>query len=52
MSRRAVIIALSSTGLFACSATPHQGTLAELDAVPADIDEIYVADSLERAAHG
>ncbi len=35
----------------ACGTTVDQGdTLSQLDAVPADIEDIYVADSLERAA--
>ena len=44
----AMIIALA---LQACATSgERQGTLAELESVPADVDEIYVADSLERAA--
>ena len=37
--------------LAACSATDQQGTLAQLEQVPADVDDIYVADSLDRAAN-
>jgi TolA-binding protein len=37
--------------LAACgTTTTEQGTLAQLEQVPADVEEIYVADSLERAA--
>ena len=36
--------------LAACSTTSEQGTLAQLERVPADVEEVYVADSLERAA--
>ena len=51
MKRNAIGLLLCSAGLFACAGGGNRpGTLAELDAVPADIDEIYVADSLERAA--
>ncbi|MGB5630994.1 MAG: tetratricopeptide repeat protein, partial [Woeseiaceae bacterium] len=39
------------TGLAACGTTEDRsGTLAELDNVPPDLDEIYLDDSLERAA--
>jgi hypothetical protein len=51
MKRNALTLSLLSTGLFACaSGGNHPGTLAELEVVPADVDEVYVADSLERAA--
>jgi len=35
-----------------CSTTsgPTSGTLAELESMPADLEEVYLADSLERAA--
>ena len=34
-----------------CASGPRvAGTLAELDRMPADVDEVYLADSLERAA--
>lgn len=47
----AVIIALASTGLAACATNGgDEGTLADLAEVPADIDEVYLGDSLERAA--
>jgi tetratricopeptide (TPR) repeat protein len=48
---RQVIIFLSCAGLAACASTVDQsGTLSQLDAVPADVEDIYVSDSLERAA--
>jgi tetratricopeptide (TPR) repeat protein len=50
MKRQALIISLASVAVFGCATTSNQGTLAELEAVPADIEEVYVADSLERAA--
>jgi tetratricopeptide (TPR) repeat protein len=50
MIRHAVIFSLASIGLFACATTSNQGTLAELEQVPADVDEVYLDDSLERAA--
>ncbi len=37
-------------GIAACSTTSERGTLAQLEQVPADIEEVYVADSLDRAA--
>lgn len=44
-------IAIAALALTACSSTVEQsGTLAELDTVEADLDEIYLEDSLERAA--
>ena len=51
MRRNTFIIALASTGLFACGTAPvHHGTIAELDSVPADLEEVYLEDGLERAA--
>ncbi len=51
MIRHAVILALASVGLFACATTTSdQGTLAELQQVQADIEEVYLDDSLDRAA--
>ena len=41
---------LAGIGVVSCASAPQHGTLAELAAVPADTEEIYVADSLERAA--
>ena len=51
MKRNTLVIALTSAGLYACGSAPvHQGTLAELQAVPPDLEEIYLEDGLERAA--
>jgi tetratricopeptide (TPR) repeat protein len=50
MKRNTVIILLSSIGLLACATTSNRGTLAELEELAADIDEVYVDDSLDRAA--
>ncbi len=50
MKRHAVIFGLASIGLSACATTSDQGTLAELEQVQADVDEVYLDDSLERAA--
>jgi len=50
MKRHALIIALASTGLFACATTSENGTLAELQQVQPDVEDVYLEDSLERAA--
>ena len=52
MTRRHIIVfSLASMGLVACATTTSEhGTLAELDSVEADVDEVYLEDSLERAA--
>lgn len=51
MRAQFLIPPLACFALFGCASTGnYQGTLGELEAVEADIDEIYVADSLERAA--
>jgi len=51
MSRRRLILMVClSAALGACSTTTPQGTLAELERVPADVEEVYLEDSLERAA--
>ena len=50
MNRHPVILALAAAGLAACASTTDQGTLAELEQVQADMDEVYLDDSLERAA--
>ncbi len=50
MRPHVVAFGLSCAALAACSTVSEQGTLAQLDEVPADIEEVYVADSLERAA--
>ena len=48
--RHAVILSLACIGLGACSTISDQGTLAELAHVEADTDEVYLTDSLQRAA--
>ena len=51
MRRHAVILAIACVGLSACATTTSDhGTLAELEQVEADIEEIYLDDSLDRAA--
>ena len=50
MQLRAAIIAVACTGVAGCATTGQQGTLAELQQVPADVEEVYLDDSLERAA--
>jgi len=51
MMRRAVSLGLLSACLAACSAPVREnGTLAELENVPADLTEVHLEDSLERAA--
>ena len=51
MKRRLAIIGLFGASLAACtSAVREEGTLAELENVPADLSEVYLEDSLERAA--
>jgi len=41
---------MASIGLFACATTNNDGTLAELQQVEADTEEVYLDDGLERAA--
>ncbi len=51
MNMRYLACCFLLTGLAACGTTEDRsGTLAELDNVPPDLDEIYLDDSLERAA--
>ena len=51
MKRVIPVIGLSALVLSACSSTvTQQGTLAELRTVEPDLDEVYLEDSLERAA--
>ena len=50
MIRHTVILSFASVGLFACATTSNQGTLAELEQVQANVDEVYLDDGLERAA--
>ena len=48
--RNIIAFSLASVGLFACATTSDEGTLAELQQVEADTEEVYLDDSLERAA--
>jgi tetratricopeptide (TPR) repeat protein len=48
--QRSVIILLVCMGLAACATSEPQGTLAELQHVAADVEEVYLEDSLDRAA--
>jgi tetratricopeptide (TPR) repeat protein len=48
--RHAFILLLTCTGLIACATRSDRGTLAELEQVEADTEEIYLGDSLQRAA--
>lgn len=51
MKLKVYIVSLACLGLLACGTSKtKQGTLADLEGAAADIDEIFVADSLERAA--
>ena len=51
MNMRRIACCLLLTGLAACGTTVNKsGTLAELAKVPADLDEVFLDDSLERAA--
>ena len=50
MDKRTLIFVLCCAGLTACATTEYQGTPAELQKVEADVDEVYLEDSLERAA--
>ncbi|MGH8222116.1 MAG: tetratricopeptide repeat protein, partial [Woeseiaceae bacterium] len=50
MTRRPLMLAIASAGLAACASTSDRGTLAELEQMQPDLDEVYVDDSLDRAA--
>jgi len=50
MSNKALWLSSVCLGLAACATTTQQGTLAELHEVQPDISEVYLEDSLERAA--
>lgn len=50
MKLRQLLSMFSAAGLFACATSSEQGTLAELANVAPDIDEVYLDDSLDRAA--
>ena len=49
---RRILVGSACAVIAACGGTPEEptGTLSELKQVPADIEDIQVADSLERAA--
>ena len=48
--RNLIVFSMASIGLFACAATSNEGTLAELQQMEADTEEVYLDDGLERAA--
>jgi tetratricopeptide (TPR) repeat protein len=51
MKRRVLTLGIACLSLAACSTTvTQQGTLAELENVQADLSEVHLEDSLERAA--
>src|SRR5210317_1369361 len=51
MKRHILTIGVLSAALAACTTNVTQeGTLAELERVPADLNEVHLEDSLERAA--
>ena len=50
MSRHFAFVPLVCVVLGACGTTAQRGTLADLDAVPADLDDVHVDKSLEHAA--
>ena len=50
MKRSAAMLSLAALGLGACATTSDQGTLAQLEQLQADVDEVYLEDGLERAA--
>lgn len=45
-----ICLSFAVASVAACASNSKQGTLAELERVEADLDEIYLEDSLERAA--
>ncbi len=52
MKKNSAIFVLASLGLAACASTRDQagGTLAELERMPPDTSDVYLDDSLDRAA--
>ena len=51
MIRRAFTIVFAASAIASCASGPTtRGTLAELESVPPDIEDVYLEDSLERAA--
>ena len=49
---RQLLIGLGCAGIAACASSPVEqgGTLSELERLPPDVEDIQVADGLERAA--
>ena len=50
MQLRSVILLAACAGIAACATSNNHGTLAELQDVAADVEEVYLEDGLERAA--
>ena len=50
MSRRGLVAGLAIAGVTGCATAVDRGTLADLAEMPADVEEVYLEDSLERAA--
>jgi TolA-binding protein len=50
--RIGILVCAVSAGLAGCATVSEQGTLAILDSVQPDVDEVYLEDGLERAAEG
>jgi hypothetical protein len=49
--KNALILAIIATLMSACTtSTIRSGTLGELDSVDADLEDVYLEDSLERAS--
>ena len=48
--RAGITSILAAASLGGCATMSSEGTLADLQDVPADVDEVYLEDSLERAA--
>ena len=47
---RAFILLYACAGIAACATSSNHGTLAELQSVAADVEEVHLEDGLERAA--
>ncbi|MDH3586150.1 MAG: tetratricopeptide repeat protein, partial [Gammaproteobacteria bacterium] len=50
MRRISFFLGAVAAGLVGCTTVTEQGTLAELDSVAPDVEEVYLEDGLERAA--
>ena len=48
--RNLIVFSITSIGLTACATTSNEGTLAELQHIEADTEEVYLDDSLDLAA--